>query len=107
MVTDQPGAWFDEVLDGLAEQDYENLRVLAVETGSHSVASRVLDKIPHAVVHQAPDATGFGEAANRVQTLVKGSTFYLFLRDDVALAPSAVSFLVAEALESNAAILGP
>ena len=107
MVTDQPGAWFDEVLDGLAEQDYENLRVLVVETGSHSVASRVLDKIPDAVVHQAPDATGFGDAANRVQTLVKGSTFYLFLRDDVALAPSAVTLLVAEALESNAAILGP
>ena len=107
LVTKEPGAWFDEVLDGLVAQDYENLRVLAIDRGDRPIASQVLDKIPEAVVAQAADSKGFGDAANKVQTLVEGCTFYLFLHDDVALAPDAVSFLVAEALESNAGILGP
>ncbi|MEC8922008.1 MAG: glycosyltransferase family 2 protein, partial [Actinomycetota bacterium] len=107
LVTEAPGEWFDEVLDGLVGQDYENFRVLAIDRGDEPVESRVLNKIPDAVVAQATDSKGFGDAANKVRTLVEGCTFYLFLHDDVALAPDAVSLLVAEALESNAGILGP
>ena len=107
LVTKEPGVWFDEVLDGLVAQDYENLRVLAIDRGDQPIASQVLDKIPEAVVTQAADSKGFGDAANRLRSLVEGCTFYLFLHDDVMLAPDAVSLLVAEALESNAGILGP
>ena len=107
LVTKEPGVWFDEVLDGLVGQDYENLRVLVLDRGDRSIASQVLNKLPDAVVTQASESKGFGDAANRARTLVEGCTFYLFLHDDVALARDAVSLLVAEALESNAGILGP
>ena len=107
LVTKEPGVWFDEVLDGLVGQDYENLRVLVLDRGDRSIASQVLNKLPDAVVTQASESKGFGDAANRARTLVEGCTFYLFLHDDVALAHDAVSLLVAEALESNAGILGP
>ncbi len=107
MVTDEPGAWFDEVLNGLAGQDYENFRVLVLDRGTRSIERQVLDKMPDAVVRQAVDTKGFGDAANQVQTLVEGSAFFLFLRDDVALSPNALRLLVAEALDSNAGVLGP
>ncbi|HJL99069.1 MAG TPA: glycosyltransferase [Acidimicrobiales bacterium] len=107
LVTDGLGAWFEEALDAVREQDYGNLRVVVVDRGQHRVGEQVLSKIPEAVVREAASSKGFGEAANTVQSVVEGAAFYLFLREDAVLAPDAVTRLVDEALESNAGILGP
>ena len=68
---------------------------------------QVISKIPEAAVSEVPSSKGFGDAANKVETLVEGAAFYLFLADDTLVASDAVTLLVDEALESNAGILGP
>ena len=107
LVTDGSQARFTEVLDGLCEQDYENLQVVVVNRGQDSVRDQVISKIPEAAVSEVPSSKGFGDAANKVETLVEGAAFYLFLADDTLVASDAVTLLVDEALESNAGILGP
>lgn len=107
LVADTPGQWFGRVLDDLIEQDYENYQVLVINRGPVSTADLVLEKIPSALVSHAPEASSFGEAANQVRDLVEGAAFYLFIRDDTALGPDAISCLVEEALESNAGVVGP
>ena len=107
LITDGLEARFSEVLDGLCAQDYENLQVVVVDRGQDSVRERVISKIPEAIVTQVSNSKGFGEAANKVETLIEGAAFYLFLRDDTFVAADAVRLLVDEALESNAGILGP
>ena len=42
LVTDGPGARFGEVLDGLCDQDYENLQVVVVDRGQDSVRDQVI-----------------------------------------------------------------
>ena len=53
------------------------------------------------------DNPGFGPAANQAMKLVEGAGFFCFLHDDVALAPSSISELVAETYRSNAGVVGP
>ena len=107
LVLNDPGEWSDQVLEGLNNQDYENFQVLVMNRGPSSNADRVRAAIRDATVKHVPNAKSYAEAANAVSGLVEGAAFYLFLRDDTALAPNAVSLLVEEALESNAGVLGP
>ena len=107
LVARDPGDWFEETLTSLANQDYENLKVLVVDTGFESVAERVNALIPDSIVLQDQEARGFGVAANRVMKAATGSSFYLFLQDDVYLEPQTVSVLVNEAVISNAGVVGP
>ena len=107
LVARDPGDWFEETIASLANQDYENLKVLVVDTGYESVADRSIALIPDSIVLRDQDARGFGAAANRVLKAAEGSSFYLFLQDDVYLEPQAVSVLVNEAVISNAGVLGP
>ena len=107
LVARDPGDWFEETIASLANQDYENLKVLVVDTGYESVADRAIALIPDSIVLRDQDARGFGAAANRVLKAAEGSSFYLFLQDDVYLEPQAVSVLVNEAVISNAGVLGP
>src|SRR5205814_9209867 len=46
-------------------------------------------------------------AANDVLNVVEGASHFLFLHDDVALAPDSVRVMVEEAFRSNAGIVGP
>ncbi len=108
VVVHEPGPWFDEVVEALAAQDYPSLRVLALVTGSlDGTAERVRAALPEAYVRTIEANVGFGPAANEVLRLVEGGGFFCFLHDDVALAPNAVSALVAELYRSNAGIVGP
>ena len=107
VVARDPGDWFEETLASLANQDYENLKVLVVDAGFESVAERVNALIPDSIVLQDQEARGFGVAANRVLKAATGSSFYLFLQDDVCLEPQTVSVLVNEAVISNAGVVGP
>ena len=101
--------WFDEVLAGLARQDYANLKTLVLVTGdAGDVASRVAATVPRAFVRAVEGLDGFGRTANEVLRLVDGDNgFFCFLHDDVALEPDAIRLLVEEMYRSNAGIVGP
>ena len=97
MVVHEPGPWFDEVLDSIAQQDYPNLRLLFLVTGAQpGVMTQIGQRLPGSLMRALGDNPGFGPAANQALKLVEGAGFFCFLHDDVALDPSAVSELVVE-----------
>ena len=103
------GGWFDEVLAGLARQDYANLKTLVLITGEQGdIPARVAAAVPRAFVRAVDGLDGFGRTANEVLRLVDGANgFFCFLHDDVALEPDAIRLLVEEMYRSNAGIVGP
>ncbi len=109
MVVHQPGAWFDEVLDGLAEQDYGNLKSLfLIEGEAADLPERIRQRVPNAFVRAAQGQDGYGVVVNEVLDLVEGDNgFFCFLHDDVALESSTIRLLVEELYRSNAGIVGP
>jgi GT2 family glycosyltransferase len=109
MVVHQPGDWFDEVLDGLARQDYGNLKTLILVAGdAGELPDRIRASVPNAFVRSVAGNPGFGAAANEVLRLVEGDNgFFCFLHDDVALEPTAIRLLVEELYRSNAGVVGP
>jgi GT2 family glycosyltransferase len=108
VVAHDPGPWFEEVVTGLAAQDYPNLRVLFLDTGiAGDLGERIADRIPGAFVRPLADPGGFGAAANEALRLVEGSGFFCLLHDDVVLDPDAIRQLVEETYRSNAGIVGP
>jgi GT2 family glycosyltransferase len=108
-VVHQPGAWFDEVLDGLAEQDFGNLKHLFLIVGDPGeIPQRIRSRVRNCFVRAVADNRGFGAACNEVLALVEGDNgFFCFLHDDVSLDPSAVRSMVEEVYRSNAGIVGP
>ena len=109
MVVFHPGDWFDEVLDGLADQDYANMKSLFLVVGEPGdVPDRVRQRVPNAFVRAVGNTVGYGVVANEVLRLVEGDNgFFCFLHDDVALDPGAIRLLVEELYRSNAGIVGP
>ena len=108
VVADDPGAWFEEAIAALADQDYPNLSILVIDADSQvDVKPRVARAAPGAFVRRIEDNPGFGAAANDVLDVVDGAAFYLMCHDDVAPEPDVVRLLVEEAYRSNAAIVGP
>lgn len=108
MVASDPGDWFETTLESLGSVEYDNFAVLVIDNaGSEDLASRIASIIPSAFVKTLDSDRGFSAAANQVLTSVEGAAFYLFLHDDIALAPDAVTEMVAEAFRSNAGIVGP
>ena len=107
VVAHDPGEWFAETLESLSLQDYEHFGVVVVDAASSGIGTRVSEVISDAVVIDGGGTTGFSQAANTVLDAGIDADFLLVCHDDVALAPDAVSTLVAEALRSNAGIVGP
>ena len=118
VVVHDPGAWFDETLDAMAQQDYPNLRLLflltddratAVEVGAaDGVEERIRRRLPGAFVRSLGSNVGFGAAANEVLRLVEGDNgFFLICHDDVAPEPDALRQMVEELYRSNAGAVGP
>jgi len=107
VVAHEPGDWFVETLESLSLQDYEALGTVVVDAASSGIGARVSEAMPDAAVVDGAGATGFSQAANAVLDAGIEADFLLVCHDDVALAPDAVSVLVAEALRSNAGIVGP
>ena len=104
---DAPADRFDQVLHALAAQDYPNLDVLVIDTGSDDPTERVHAVLPAARVQRVDGNAGFGEAANVVLDLVSGAEFFVFAHDDAAPDPGAVGALVAAADQWDADIVGP
>lgn len=68
---------------------------------------RVRRLIPDASFIHAPGVEGFAAAANTVLGTDLSASYLLVCHDDVALAPDAVSTLVAAALDKGADVAGP
>jgi GT2 family glycosyltransferase len=108
VVTHDPGPWFTETLQSLADQTYPDLAVLVIDTASEQDPGDLVHSIlPAAHVHYLDHDPGFAGAANLVRELVEGATFYAFCHDDIALDPDALRTLVEEAFRSNAGVIGP
>ncbi len=108
LVTADPGDWFEDTLESLADQDYESLSVLVIDNGgTEDPTQRIAEVLPTAFVKRLDADRGFSAAANEVLVSVEGAAFYLFLHDDVRLAPDVVTSLVAEAFRANGGIIGP
>ena len=108
VVARQPGEWFDEVLDALGAQDYEELSVLVLvdDDGPH-MTGRIARHLPEAFVRRLERPGGFGAAVNEVLGMVEGAAFFLLCHDDCAPDPDAVHLLVQESYRSNAGIVSP
>lgn len=119
MVVHQPGAWFGEVLAGLANQDYRNLghifflttpviEGVADTSVANALSGQITDSLPNAVVRIVEGNPGFGRLINEIQRIVEGQDgLFCILHDDVALTPSTIRLLVEELFISNAAVVGP
>jgi GT2 family glycosyltransferase len=108
VVTRDPGAWFDETLEALAAQDYDNMSVLVlVSGGATDPTARVAAALPDAFVRLLPDDKGFGSAVNEALGMIEGASFFLLCHDDCALAPDALHLMVEEAFRSNAGVVSP
>ena len=107
VVAHEPGDWFVETLESLSLQDYEGLSTVVVDAASSGIGAPVSEVLPDAAIIDGTGTSGFSQAANTVLDAGIETDFLLVCHDDVALAPDAVSLLVAEALRSNAGIVGP
>lgn len=109
MVVYEPGDWFQTFLDGIAAQDYSNLKSLFLLVGdSGDLPAIIRASVPNAFVRAVDGNPGFGTAANEVLRLVEGENgFFCFVHDDVALDPGTIRLLVEEVYRSNGGIVGP
>ena len=108
VVAHDPGSWFEESLASFAAQDYPELSLLVLDTGTEpGLRERVGAVYPTAYVREVGGNRGYGPTANDVRSMVEGATFFLFSHDDVAPASDAVHLLVEEAFRSNAGIVSP
>src|SRR5262245_21689692 len=98
VVAHDPGEWFTEPPQGLADQTYPDLTVLVVDAGSqYELGDRVSAVLPDAYLQRFDDNPGYGAVTNQVLASVEGASFYVLLHDDVALDPDAIRILVEEA----------
>ena len=113
VVVDQPTMALEEVFGALGAQDYPNIQVLVLLTGSDADELEVVRQIvqvtvPTAHIRQLGAHIGFGVAANTALRLVEGdSGFFLIMHDDIVMAPDALRILVEELYRSNAGMVGP
>jgi GT2 family glycosyltransferase len=119
MVVHQPGDWFDEVLAGLASQDYPNINSVfflttkltdsgADTTNADAVSKKINQALPNAVIRIVEGNPGFGRVINELQRIVDGDKgLFCIMHDDVVLQTNTVRKLVEELFISNAAVVGP
>ncbi len=108
VVAHDPGPWFEETLASLASQDYAELSVLVLDSGSgDDLTARVAAVLPTAYVRRFVENRGFGTTMNEVRSMIDGADYFLLCHDDVALFPDAVHLMVEEAFRSNAGIVSP
>ncbi len=108
VVAHDPGPWFEETLAAIAAQDYAELSVLVLDTGSaEDLTERVARVVPTAYVRRFDENRGFAATVNEVPSMVEGAAYLLLCHDDVAPFPDAVHLLVEEAFRSNAGVVAP
>ena len=114
LVADERTLWLEEVIDGLAAQDYKKIEFLLILTGKEKANSDVEDLIkrvfPDSKIVRTSNTTNYALLANLVlrDDLTEfRESFFLFLKDDVILDATCVRRMVELAVGSNAGIVGP
>lgn len=91
-----PGPWFDDVISGLAAQDYPAVAVTIVHGESDGpLLQRHAGELDHVDLVRSADNTGFGEKINAVAES-SDEPLMLILHDDAAMEPGTISALVRE-----------
>jgi len=108
-----PSAVFQESLRCLSAQDYPAIQHIFFLVGvdepeQASYELLIAELLPAATVSTVVGNPGYGPTQNEAARLVEGDTgLFLFMHDDVAMAPDAVSQMVMEMSRSNAGVVGP
>ena len=107
LVTHNPGEWFEEVLLGIAEQDYASLEVTVVDTTRRAlIEEKVKSLLPQSRVLHLKRSPGFSALTPKNLNASEKDLFYFFITDDLVLDATAVRRVVESALELNAGIAG-
>ena len=114
LVADERTLWLEEVIDGLAAQDYKKIEFLLILTSKEKANSDVEDLIkrvfPDSKIVRTSNTTNYALLANLVlrdDFTEFRESFFLFLKDDVILDATCVRRMVELAVGSNAGIVGP
>ena len=90
-------------LQSLSKQDYENLEIWVSDNGSEDGSQAMMkEHYPSVRLLENNENLGFGSAVNRALQKAEGN-YFLFLNNDLELAPDCVTQLV-ELLESDQSI---
>jgi GT2 family glycosyltransferase len=108
VVTREPGPGLEDCLRSLRDQDYPDLTVLVVDSGSAAdPTDRIAAAHPGARLRRLDRNVGFAAAVNEALGPIREATFACICHDDVVFDPSAVRILVEEAYRSNAGVVSP
>lgn len=118
VVVAHPHPGLDATLEALGAQDYPHLTYLFFVVGApgggaddprlEATMRAITEALPQAILRTVVGNPGYGPTQNEAARMVEGDRgLFLFLHDDVALAPNAVSAMVVEMFASNAALVGP
>ena len=92
------GDWFDDVVAGIASQDYPDLHVTIVHSpGEAEIFARHRDALPDCTLMSAEHEAGFGSKINQAVVSAQ-EELLLLLHDDAAMGDGAVAALVREFL---------
>lgn len=107
LVTHDPGEWFEEVLQGIAAQDYKSLDVTVVDTTRRAaIEEKVKSILPNSEILHVKRAPGFSALTPQNLQSSEKHLFYFFVTDELVLDATAVRRVVESALETNAGIAG-
>ena len=107
LVTHNPGDWLEEVLSGIAAQDYASLDVTVVDTTRQAfIEEEAKSILPESRVLHLKRSPGFSGLTSKNLNSDKNHLFYFFVTDDLVLDATAVRRVVESALEVNAGIAG-
>ena len=93
-----PGEWFNEVAEGIGQQEYPELAVTICHgPGDQGLYERHRENLGNLDLVEMPADAGFGAKVNAVAAAT-GETLLLILHDDVALDRGAIAAMVREFL---------
>jgi GT2 family glycosyltransferase len=110
LVVRDAAAWLRKVLASLARQTHPRIGVMAVDNASTDGSGDILEQVLGSRVMRLDRNVGFSEAVGRAlaRTADTRPDYVLLLHDDTALAPEAISRLVAAAGRvTSTGIVGP
>jgi GT2 family glycosyltransferase len=108
VVAHEPGEYFEECLRSIDASNYPNLRTIVIDTSpDRRVAETTHRVLPGAIYHRLEQDPGYSQSANIGAEFDSEASHLLFLHDDVALYPEAISSMMEVAFSKNAGIVTP
>tara|TARA_B100000902_G_scaffold261053_1_gene247333 strand:- start:978 stop:4109 length:3132 start_codon:yes stop_codon:yes gene_type:complete len=107
LLTHNPGDWLEEVLLGIAAQDYLSLDITVIDTTRReSIEKQVKSILPESSILHLKNSPGFSALTPKNLDTERNCLFYFFVTDDLVLDATAVRRVVESALEMNAGVTG-